>query len=119
MADNASAAITITGTAGVVVALDPAELQVLGGNSGIPTRVIIDKISFVIEAATAVNLYWEATTNQLIASLTSGDKVCNKEFGGLYNNEATGVTGKLVYSTSGWSAGAVLSYTVLLECRKK
>jgi len=121
LATNAAAAITITGTAGVIVALDPTQLSTLSGNNdGITgTRVIIDKISYNVETALTVDLYWEATANDLITSLVDGNELEAKEIGGLYNSEQTGVTGKLVYSTAGWSGGAVLSYTIILTCRKK
>jgi hypothetical protein len=120
LATNVAAAITITGTAGAVVLLDPAELTGLGGFGAQPTRVIVDRLSFAVDVGNAVNLYWEATTNQLAATLTdSGDDVELKHFGGAYNPEAAGVTGKLLYSTQGWSGGAILSFIVVLECRKR
>ena len=115
--NNAAAAVTITGTAGAVVALDPTFLSPLGGNSGLPANLIIDKVSYNVEAGLAVNLYWEATTNQLIDTLVnSGDDLEFEKFGGLWNNAGTGKTGRIVYNTQGWSG--VLSYNVILECRK-
>lgn len=117
---NAAAAVTITGTAGAVVLVDPAMLNVMGGNSGACTRVVVDKITYNIESALAVNLYWEATANDLLAGLvTSGDTLDATDFGGIYNTEQAGVTGKLVWTTQGWSAGAVLSFNVVLKIRKK
>jgi len=100
--------------------IDPATLGRLGfdSTSPLPTRLIIDKISYNVEAGLAVNLYWDATSPVLISSLvSSGDDIDMKDYGGIYNTEASGVTGKILYSTSGWSG--VLSYTVILECRKK
>ena len=102
--------------------VDPALLSTLDGQSTgpLPTRLIIDKISYNVESALAVNLYWDATSDVLITSLvSSGDEVDAKSSGGIYNTEAAGVTGKILYSTTGWSGGAVLSYTVVLECRKR
>jgi len=101
--------------------IDPALLSTLDGQSTgpSPTRLIIDKITYNIEPACSVNLYWDATSDVLITALVDTGVLDAKPVGGIVNTEATGVTGKILYSTSGWSGGAVLSYTVLLECRKK
>lgn len=98
--------------------IDPALLSAVDIAGSVPTRLIIDKISYNIESGLAVNLYWDATTDILITSLaSSGDDICSYEYGGLYNNAGTGVTGKILYSTQGW-AGTV-SFNVILQCRKK
>lgn len=101
--------------------VDPATLAALNTDSGeLPTRLIIDKVSYNVEAGLTVNLYWDATSPVLINSLVnSGDDLEYKDFGGVYNTEASGVTGKILYSTQGWSAGAILSFTAVLEMRKK
>lgn len=85
-----------------------------------PTRLIVDKITYNVEAGLSVNLAWDATTDVTFATLVnSGDKMNFKKFGGLYNTEAAGVTGAIMYSTQGWSAGATQSFNVVLEMRKK
>jgi len=118
--DNAAAAVTITGTTGVVVLLDPAKLSALDHNGTLATRLIIDHIDYNVEPLLTVNLYWETTANTFIHSLVnSGDEIDYKKVGGLWNNAGAGITGKLVYSTQGWSASALLSYTVILHCRKR
>jgi hypothetical protein len=114
--------VIMTAVAGAAVALDPAELSTLNGQSTGPlaTRLIIDKISYNVEALSGINLYWEATTNDLITSLvSSGDDIDMKKYGGIYNTEKAGATGKIVYTTQGWVASAVLSYDIIIECRKK
>lgn len=84
-----------------------------------PTRLIVDKISYNVESPLAVNLAWDATTDVIFASLVnSGDDLKFKKFGGLYNTEASGVTGAIMYSTSGYTSGS-LSFNVILEMRKK
>jgi hypothetical protein len=116
---NAAAAVTITGVAGVAVLLDPTKLSGLGGNSGSTVNnLIVDYISYNVESPLAVNLYWEGTTNTLINTLVnSGDDMDYVSFGGLWNN-APGKTGEILYTTQGWSTGAILSYNITLECRK-
>lgn len=100
--------------------IDPATLSALGGLSGNPTRLIVDKISYNVESPLAVHLAWDATTPVIFASLVnSGDDLEFGKFGGVYNTEAAGVTGIIKYSTQGWSAGAILSFNVILEMRKR
>lgn len=97
-----------------------ANLSAVDGAGSPPTRLIVDKISYNVESPLAVHLAWDATTDVTFASLVnSGDDLEFKSFGGLYNTEAAGVTGAIMYSTQGWSAGAVLSFNVILEMRKK
>lgn len=102
------------------VVVDPALLSALDNNGTLPTRLVLDKVSYNVETGLAVNLYWDATTPLLISSLvTSGDDLEFKEFGGLYNNAGAGVTGKITYTTQGWSSGTILSFNVILEMRKR
>jgi hypothetical protein len=97
-----------------------ANLSVLNEAGTLPTRLIIDKISYNVESGLTVNLAWDATTDVVFASLVnSGDDLKFKSFGGLYNTEASGVTGAIMYSTQGWSSGSILSFNVILEMRKK
>ena len=109
-----------TADIGSTVVIDPALLSGIDcdGNKG--TRLVIDHIDFNVEAGLAVNLYWDATTPVLIHSLVnSGDELDYKKMGGLWNNAGTGITGKITYTTQGWSASAILSFTVILHCRKR
>jgi hypothetical protein len=119
--DNAAAAVTITGTAGVVVVLDPAKLSAIDNAFGtLPTAVRVDKVSYNVEATLGVKLLWEATANQVAFEIVnSGDDICAGVYGGITNNAGTGKTGKLVLSTQGWASSAVLSFTIILECVKQ
>ena len=100
--------------------VDVATLSAITNDGQLATRIVIDKISYNIEAGLAVNLYWDATTDVLAASLVnSGDDLYAQSYGGLWNNAGTGITGNLLYSTQGWSAGATLSFNLVLECRKR
>jgi hypothetical protein len=119
--DNAAAAVTITGTAGAIVILDPAKLSVIDSVGDVlPTKVRIDMISYNVEASLAVRLFWEATANKRIVEIVnSGDDICSYRYGGLQNNAGSGVTGKIVLTTQGWASSAVVSFTVVLECVKQ
>lgn len=83
-----------------------------------PTRLIVDKITYDVETPISVNLAWDATTDVTFATLTNTGTIDAKSYGGLSNTEAAGVTGNIMYSTQGWAAG-IVTFTVLLECRKK
>jgi hypothetical protein len=101
--------------------LTPATLSAIGEREGLATKLIIDKISYNIESPLVVNLYWTATTPILIASLANGgDDLEFDKFGGVYNGTpaAAGATGAIEYTTQGWSVGTILSFNVILECRK-
>jgi len=119
--DNAAAAVTITGTAGAVVVLDPAKLSAIDNSDGtLPTQVRIDKVSYNVESSLGVRFFWEATTNLLAFEIVnSGDDICAEKYGGIVNNAGSGKTGKLVMTTQGWASSAVLSFTVILECVKQ
>ena len=118
---NAAAAVTITGTAGAVVVLDPAKLSPIDNAFGtLATQVRIDKVSYNVEASLGVRFYWEATANvQAFEIVNSGDDIEAGTYGGIQNNAGAGKTGKLVMTTQGWASSAVLSYTVILECVKQ
>ena len=107
-----------TADIGATALVTPANLSAVDIAGSAPTRLIIDKISYNIESPLAVNLYWTATTPVLIASLVnSGDDLEMKDFGGIWNNAGTGITGAIEYTTSGWTG--VTSFNVILEMRKK
>ena len=109
-----------TADIGSTVVVDPATLSGIDNYGTKGTRLIIDHIDFNVEAGLAVNLYWDATTPVLIHSLVnSGDDLDYKAMGGLWNNSGTGITGKITYTTQGWSASAVLSFTVIISARKR
>lgn len=119
-ATNAAAAITITGTAGAVVLLDPAQLSAVANSGQLASKLRIDKVVYDVEDLLAVNLFWEATTNVRIWQLVGRGKIeADKKWGGIQNNAGTGVTGKIVLTTQGWSTSALLSFSMIIECTKQ
>lgn len=121
VAANAAAAVTITGTAGAIVVLDPAQLSFMWeGGQQLATKLRIDQINYNVEDLLTVNLFWEATANKRIDELTGRGKQDKMfKFGGLTNNAGAGVTGKIVVTTQGWVSTAVLSFTLIIECVKQ
>ena len=99
--------------------LDPSTLSDFNINGQKATQLAIKKIMYNVEDTLAINLYWDATTDVVIESLTGRGMIDAHKFGGLTNNAGAGKTGKIQYSTQGWAASAVLSFSVTLECVKQ
>lgn len=117
--DNAAAAVTITGTAGVVVIADPAVLSdMVDSTETKATKLRIDKIKFTGSDALLANLYWKATASVAAFSVTENADLCFKKFGGLQNNAGTGVNGQITLSTAGWGSGTKI-FTLILELVKQ
>ena len=103
------------------VVVDPAaqsSVDPTGSNYLKATKYKLDKIIHNIEDGLAVNLFWDATTPVRIEELTGRAKVDYRDFGGLQNNAgATGFTGKVTYTTEGWSG--IKSFSVILYLTKQ
>lgn len=111
--------------------LDPAAQSPMDTAFGtLASKYRIDHIIHNIEDGLAVNLYWDASTPIRIEELTGRGKQNHSFYGGLKNNAGTyastgiftpaaGFTGKITAITQGWSAGAVLSFSLILTCVKQ
>lgn len=82
-----------------------------------PSKVVINKIWFVTDGM-AVQLLWDATANVLAYAIASNQNgfLDFSGFGGIKNNAAAGVTGDLLFTTVGHTAGD--SYSIILEVTK-
>lgn len=121
LADNAAAAITITGTAGAIVLLDPSKLCGIDNTGTVKAgHFRIGNITYVIEDGLECRLWWDATADVLIEALTGrGFLEYQKRFGGLVDNSGAGSTGCILLSTQGWASSAVLSFSLVLELTKQ
>lgn len=119
-----------TSDLGSTVVIDPALLADIDGNGTKATRLRIDKITYNIEDLLTVNLFWDATTPVRIEELAGRGKQEFKDIGGIKNSAGTyassgvftgnaGFTGKITATTQGWSASAVLSFSVIIHCVKQ
>ena len=110
--------------------LDPATLANVNASSLNPqkaTSLAISKVIFDVEDGLAVDLYWDATSPVAIWHFVGRGKVDARHFGnlqlkgagGVANTVPTGATGKILYDTQGWSTGAKLSFTLMIECIKQ
>jgi hypothetical protein len=110
--------------------LDPATLASVNASSLNPQKastLAISKVIFDVEDLLAVDLYWDATSPVPIWHFTGRGKIDARHFGNLQlkgaggtaNTVPAGATGKILYDTQGWSAGAKLSFTLIVECIKQ
>ena len=100
--------------------LDPALRSDIGPFMGMKAaQYRIDRINYEVEDTLALNLFWNATANVLIASFVGRGIIDAQPYGGLQNNSGAGKTGKIQYSTQGWAVSGILSFTLILECSKQ
>jgi len=110
-----------TSNVSLATLLDPATLASVntsGLNSQKAATLAIKKVTFDIEDGLAVNLYWDATTDVPIWRFTGRSKVNADFVGFLQNNAGSGVTGKILYDTDGYTSG-LASFSLLIECIKQ
>jgi len=110
-----------TSNVSLATLIDPALVAAVnasGLNSQQPTKVAIKKVTYDVEDGLAVNLYWDASTDIPIWRFVGRGKVMGEQIGFLQNNAGTGVTGKVLYDTDGYSSGS-LSFSLLIECIKQ
>lgn len=86
--------------------------------------VRIDSVKYSVPHGTPldVNIWWEATTNELAWGMGGGDDGDFWNFGGITNNAPAGFTGNLLFSTSGiGSTGPTnpLTFAFIVECVKQ
>ena len=94
-----------------VVVVDPADF------TPTPWMFRIDTISFVVEDGLTCYVYWDATNPDLVVTLDGTHELKFRRFGGIADS-AVAPTGKITLSTYGWSRGAILSATIVLEMVK-
>ena len=110
-----------TSNVSLATLIDPALVAAVnasGLNSQQPTKVAIKKVTYDVEDGLAVNLYWDATADVPIWRFVGRGFVMGEPIGFLQNNAGTGVTGKVLYDTDGYSSGS-LSFSLLIECIKQ
>jgi len=110
-----------TSNVSLATLIDPALVAAVnasGLNSQQPTKVAIKKVTHDVEDGLAVNLYWDATTDVPIWRFVGRGFVMGEHIGFLQNNAGTGVNGKVLYDTDGYSSGS-LSFSLLIECIKQ
>ena len=95
--------------------IDPAVLSSVGPNS----QLAVDKIQFDVKDVLQINVFWDATTPVIAWRLTGRGTLNFKVIAGVINNSGAGKTGKLTFTTQGWTAAAVLVGTLFIEYHKQ
>ena len=102
------------------VIVDPSVLAGMDNTGTIKALgLIVDRIQYSVEDLLELRLAWDATTPTRLVELDGRGTEKFERFGGLTNNSGAGRTGKILLSTQGWVAAAVLSFTLVLTLKKQ
>lgn len=95
------------------------DVSALTGPDGTPpTSTAIEEIQWSINGFTSVRLEWDATTDDEIAVLGTGNGYFNfRNAGGLIDPKSTGTTGDILLTTAGNVSGATYDITLVLRLR--
>jgi hypothetical protein len=89
--------------------------------------VRVDRVKFSLPNGIPLDLqlYWQATTNELFWGMGGGDDNEFANFGGLTNNASPGATGNIMFATTGVTGLAPVTtgtetwtYACIVECTK-
>lgn len=96
-----------------VVKVDVSTL--IGPDGTAPTYTAIEEIQWSINGFTSVRLEWDATTDDEIAVLGTGNGYFNfRSAGSLVDPRSSGTTGDILLTTAGNVAGATYDITINL-----
>ena len=85
--------------------------------SPVPYSFRVMHIDYSITDGIAVQLLWNATTDQVMVPLAGRGRMSFQEFGGLTDNGGAGVTGGIDLLTTGWAA-ATQVFTLVIRLEK-
>ena len=98
--------------------LDPATLSDTYGSFKASQLAITD-LKWDVQGALAVRLWWDASTDVLIRTLTAQDVECYRDSQPLQNNAGAGKTGKIQLTTEGYAATASNEFTIIISALKQ
>lgn len=88
-----------------------------------PKSIRIDRVKYSQPHGVplSVDVWWQATNNELVWAMSGGDDSDFSNFGGITNNAPPGFTGNVMFSTSGGGATptSVMSFAFIIECVKQ
>jgi hypothetical protein len=85
-------------------------------NAPVPVEVSLQSVVWAISGALSINLYWNATSDQLFLTMADSGQMCFEQFGGLTNNAGAGVNGDVEYETVGFTNPS--TFSVVLTFKK-
>lgn len=114
---NRNAVVKLTG---VLDTSNQASTTVVDVSALIPAAaaVLVERIDYDVSSQLAVKLSWDATTDDVLATLTGQGNMCFDKQGGLNNPRSTGWNGDILLETTGWASG-IQTYTIVLTLRKQ
>lgn len=119
--------IRLTGTATLGTDSDQTPIILVNvANLSPPCLAVrVDRVKYSLPHGSPldVQLWWEATANQLFWGVSGGDDDDFWNFGGLTNNAAPGATGNILWGATGLTGNttegtAVLTFALIVECTK-
>lgn len=121
--------IRVTGEIDLTVAtpidIPPTQLTTVASMNPPCKALRVDRVKFSQPNGSNldVQLYWQATTNELFWGMSGGDDNEFSNFGGLTNNAAPGATGNIMFATTGvggttTEALGYLTFACIIECVK-
>ncbi len=113
-------------TAGAIAATDLIDPALLGPidnyNNRLATQLGIKAIAYSVSPGITVTLYWDATADVQILSMSDADHFCLEYSQPLQNNAGAGKTGKIQYAVNiatTISATNVQAFSVVLDLVKQ
>ncbi len=101
------------------VLIDPAT-QYIDPVGNPTTQYRIDQIDFVVQDTLSIDLLWDATTPVSIVRLIGRGRYPMVDYHQpLQNNAGAGKTGKILFSSLGWVASAVLVASAIMKLVKQ
>ena len=85
--------------------------------SPVPYSFRVMHIDYSITDGIAVQLLWNATTDQVMVPLAGRGRMSFQEFGGLTDNGGSGITGGIDLLTTNWAA-ATQVFTLVIRLEK-
>lgn len=82
------------------------------------TAAALIKIDYSVSSQLALQIFWDADTDDNLLMLTGAHDLCAERFGGLQNPKSAGFTGDVVMKTTGWTSG-IQTFTALFQFTKQ
>lgn len=88
------------------------------GHNDTAASLSVEWIQYSVQGFEAVELYWDATADDMLAILAGEGFMDFSEFGGIHDPRSSGTTGDIKLTTVGTPA-ATDSYDITIKFRKK
>lgn len=82
------------------------------------TAASLDKIDYSISSQLALQIFWDADTDDNMLMLTGAHDICARQYGGLQNPKSAGWTGDVKMKTTGWASG-IQTFTAIFQFIKQ